>query len=237
MGRATLRNVLRAATLVAGITFCTVSPLWAAPISVSALLTGDPRAENPDYLKVLVTVTGDTNSNKTNWQIDLDMSSWVHPWGQLDEFGFNLAGSKSDYSFSDFNLPYASQSNTIVEGYGGSNANFLLKLDSTGSDASNAYSLSFTLTKKTGSFNLNDFAMAPTDCGATGLGCNQLAAHLESLGWFGMGDGIASGNFSVSSTSQANPVPEPGTMLLLGSGAVASFLARRRKAMAQNSVA
>jgi hypothetical protein len=238
MEKATLRNVLRAATLVAGIILTSATSLLASPINISTLLTGDPRPGSPDNLTVRVSVLGDTGGNVTKWTVNLEMGD-VYPDARLDEFGFNLVGSGSQYSFSNFNLPYSPVTGSLN---GSGNTTFMLTLndpagnsnDATNISPINIYSLSFTLTK-TSNFLLSDFLDAPASCSNDDiLGCNQLAAHLQAVGANGLNSGVAVGGYE----GQVNPVPEPGTMMLLGSGAVASFLARRRrKAMGQGSLA
>jgi len=208
-----------------------LSALWAtsalaSPISLTTKLVGDPRPDSPDNLTVVVSIQGDTDSNVTNWTVDLDMASY-YPQARLDEFAFNLVGPGSKYTFSNFNLPYTPVTGSMN---GSGNTNFMLTLDDpTGNkyDATNVYSLSFTLTKSTGSFELSDFYNAWPSClNDAFLGCNQLAAHLQAVGPDGQDSGIAVGNYP---GSPVNPVPEPGTMLLLGSGMAASAIAKRRR--------
>src|SRR3569833_1143609 len=74
----------------------------AIPFQITSQLTGDPRPENPDYLVVDVTVTGDTTSNLVSWLVDLN--SPVHPDMKLHEFYFNVSGTAMDYSFSKVGL-------------------------------------------------------------------------------------------------------------------------------------
>ena len=199
----------------------------ASPISLTTKLQGDPRLENPDNLVVLVSVLGDTTSNVTTWTVDLDTT--LYPTARLDEFGFNLVGPSSQYSFGTFSLPYTPITGSLN---GTGSASFLLSLnDASGhtDDATNLTSLTFTLIK-TSNFTLADFLEAPVSCSNdTILGCNQLAAHLQAVGSDGEGSGIAIANYP---GAQVNPVPEPGTMLLLASGGAALLARRRRRAVA-----
>ena len=77
--------------------------VFATPFTITAQLTGDARqasGENPENLVVDVTIVSDTTSNIASWTVDIN--SPLHPNIKLDEFYFNLVGSASDYSFSNF---------------------------------------------------------------------------------------------------------------------------------------
>ena len=212
----------RTAVLTAVFALGSASLAAAAPINLSALLTGDPRPANPDGLEVLVSVLGDTSSNVTQWTVDLRMND-EHPNARLDEFGFNLLGSQSNYSFGNFNLPYTPVLGTLN---GSGATTFLLTLDDPSghrSDATNIRNLSFTVTK-TSNFSLDDFLLAPVSCSNDSLlGCNQMGAHLQALA--NGASGVATGNYPAPPAS----VPEPGASLLIGTGlAIAGAFRRRR---------
>src|SRR3569832_2475316 len=72
----------------------------AIPFQITSQLTGDPRPENPDYLKNNDTDTNDTTTKqKTKHN---EKNSPVHPDMKLHEFYFNVSGNAMDYSFSNF---------------------------------------------------------------------------------------------------------------------------------------
>jgi hypothetical protein len=223
-----VRNRILSATVFGCLAFLNVAPASAGPINISTVLTGDPRPDRPDNLEVLVSITGDESSNKTYWNINIDTLPLL-PWVSLDEFGFNLAGSSSQYTFSNFNLPYTPTTG-ILNGSG--QTSFMLNLEDPSGmflDANNIVSLSFTLTKSLSNFTLADFMTAPESCSTSALlGCNQLAASLN-VGLFAQQTGVVIGNYS--------PVPEPASLLLLGSGAAAAALTRRRRRRKNNGVA
>ena len=199
----------------------------ATPFTLNAILQGDPRPENPDDLRILVSILGDTTSNVTNWTVDLDMAA-THPDARLDEFGFNLLGLASQYSFSGFNLPYTSVTGTLN---GSGSTTFMMTLnDPSGwrQDATNSNSLSFQVINNAGSFSLNHFLLAPTSCSNNALiGCNQLGAHLQAVGDASAESGVAVGNYGPPPAS----VPEPGTLLLMFVGAGVAAVARRRQSV------
>lgn len=220
-----MRNLPRLSVALIVATLLCPAAASATPFTLNALLLGDPRPENPDNLRVLVSILGDTTSNVTNWTVDLDMAA-THPNARLDEFGFNLLGRASQYSFSGFNLPYTRVGGTLN---GSGSTTFMLTLnDPAGNryDATNANSLTFRVTNSAGNFSLNDFLLAPTSCSNNALiGCNQLGAHLQAVGDRSGQSGVAVGNYGGPPAS----VPEPGTLLLIGIGAAVAAVTRRRQ--------
>jgi hypothetical protein len=216
------KTAFRLNVLVIAVLVCSASLASATPISLNVALTGDPRPNNPDGLEVLVSILGDTTSSVTYWTVDLTMNA-EHPNARLDEFGFNLLGLRTNYTFGNFNLPYTPVSGNL-NGSGGTT--FLLTLDDPNGnryDATNLTSLSFTVTK-TSNFTLNDFLLAPVSCSNDALlGCTQLGAHLQALA--GGASGVATGNYAPPSAS----VPEPSAIAFVGAGILFAVAWQRRR--------
>ena len=184
------------------------TPTSAAPISFNTVLTGDPRAENPDGLKVLVSILGDADdATITNWTVDLVMDD-THPNARLDEFGFSLVAPAIQYSVLNITPAYTAAALDKLQGYGSGNSRFLLTLDdpsASSNDATNNKSLTFTL-KKTTAFSLSDFIDGPAVCSSNDvLGCNQMAAYIVALQ--NGASGVAIGDYD-----DVAPVPEPASL-------------------------
>jgi hypothetical protein len=222
-----LRNLFLSVAAVSCFSLQNPAPASAAPISFTTLLSGDPRLENPDALKVLVTIDR-VDSDTTHWTVDLIMDA-IYPNARLAEFGFNLfADPGVKYTVSDISPVYTAATQSKLAGYGGGKtATFFFTVeDPTGNsnDATNLTSLSFALSKSA-AFTEKDFLSAPDTCSSNLLGCNQLAAHI------GLSDGeggVAVGDY-VGDPSTVAPIPEPASLVLLGSGGVVAAFARRRR--------
>lgn len=204
----------------------------AIPFQITSQLTGDPRPENPDYLVVDVTITGDTTSNLVSWLVDLN--SPLHPDMKLHEFYFNVSGNAMNYSFSNFSpLSWTAQTNDVVKGAGAGGATFTFELvDPPGQpkiNVTNSVPLSFDMSKLVGNFTIDDFLNAPTT--NTAVGTSQLGVHLQSLNKVGLLTPTSTSGFAIGNYQQriiTESVPEPGVLLLMGSGLVGVALTRRR---------
>ena len=227
-----MRNLLLPVAAASCFALLTPALASADPISLTTFLSGDPRLENPDGLEVQVTIE-QIASDTTRWTVDLIMDA-LYPNARLDEFGFNLFVDPSvKYTVSDISPVYTAATEDKLAGYGGGKtATFFFTLDDpTGNanDATNLTSLSFLVTKST-AFTLNDFFSAPETCAGTLLGCNQLAAHIVGLSE-GV-SGVAAGDYG--DPRDPTPVPEPSSLILLGSGALAAAFGRRRRRVSQD---
>ena len=180
-----------------------------------------------------VSIEGDENDAAlTYWTVSLDMA-FQYPLAKLDEFAFNLGASlPGDPSLVGFEVTsiapnYSAQTLDKLAGYGNGQAQFLLTLEKEGAaGVNNAVPLTFTVRKTAGPFAIGDFLDAACTQGADPLGCNQMAAHIQAAsdGGIAVGD-YADGNAGVQSIA----TPEPASIVLLGSGAVAAALSRRRR--------
>ena len=204
----------------------------AVPFTVTSVLTGDIRLENPDNLIINVTITGDTTSNVTYWTVDIN--SPLHPDATLGALFFNLAVDPTLLSFSNFSPTAWSvdYSTTNAEGSGGARFQFEAN-DPAGrtNNVTNSTSLTFTATLSSGFWDTSMFLDASlSDGDGTADPGVQLGAHLRSLSTAGCttcdtDSGFAGGNYSAPPTTS---VPEPGSMLLMGLGAAAFAATRRR---------
>lgn len=208
----------------------------AVPFTITSVLTGDARANNPDNLIVDVTITGDTTSNVTHWTVDIN--SPAHPSARLGVFAFSLDTLFADVSFSNFSpLGWSITHGTNVPGSG--SADFVFESNDPpgpSNNVTNSVNLTFNATLATGNWTTALFTGADL---ATGGGIPapgaQLGAHLQSLstaGCSGCSDsGFASGNYvyTPDEPPPPAPVPEPTTLALMGVGLAGAALRRARR--------
>lgn len=222
-----------AAQLAAMATLATASvSAFAAPITVSAVITGDQRlAAQYQDLRIEVTITSDTTSNTASWTVDI--ASPAHPNAKLDEFYFNMAGAAGSYTFSGFNpAGWAISSPASTAGGGSFSPSFVFEaLDPAGppnaADVTNTQNLSFTMTKSSGNFTANDFLLAALSTSTDRLvGSGQLGAHLQALQQGA--SGFLIGNYSEGTLPPAGTVPEPLTLGLVGIALLGLAASRRR---------
>jgi len=208
---------------IAALLLC--SPVYA--YTIGAVLTGDPRAENPDDILVRVTIEVDeiNSPNKASWTVEFDMFD-VHPNAKASEFYFNLdnSGNKFDsgnVSFSGFDpSTWAVVTPASTVGGGNFTPNFLFEAHDTGTSNKNpivdGVPLMFDMTLASGSvFLISDFLNAPFSASSdTVLGSGQLGMHVQSLN-------MAAGNATTDSgfvLGSYHVVPVPAAVWLLGSG-------------------
>ena len=205
---------------------------------IESQLLGDLRDENPDGLIVDVTIVVDEVNSPSTAVWTVDINSPLHPDIKLDEFYFNMVDLGTDYTFFDFApTGWAISSPASLQGAGGSTFMFET-LDPAGkpdaADVTNTQNLTFKMIKTTSSsFVADDFLSASMTNLNDELGSHQLGVHLQSLTLGNKGDsatedsGFAVGDYS--QTPPATPVPEPSTVMLVGTGLLGMIAFGRKR--------
>lgn len=159
-----------------------------------------------NFAKVTVTVSGDT----ANFVVDVD--TILLPDGAVQTFGFNFKGGIT-LAASDFSLPTnwsANTSGSVLDGFGR-----FENVVSTSGDNDRKDPLSFSITRSGYTFTESDF-------NETNNKGYIFAAHIA--GFTKMGPDSKTSAWFADGT----PVPEPATILLVGSALISMALIRRR---------
>lgn len=207
-------------------------PSLGSAFPLEGQLTGDGRPNIPDDLVIDVDIEL-IDPNTVEWTIDIN--SPTHPTARLDEFYFNVLGNASDYTFDTYSPSnWLVSSPASVQGGGTFTPNFLFSaFDPPGQPnnfVTNTVDLVFRMHLVTGTFTDAMFLTAASSCSSdTALGCGQMGAHLQALSPVSPNtedSGFVLGTYLEPAPP---PLPEPGTLSLLGAMFLALGLVHLRR--------
>ncbi len=223
--------------------------------TATILMSGDSRPDNPDnvFAELRLEALSTTEIRFTFDLLSLDERddaglSQEHPNAKLDALFFNLAGSSTQYTFSDINpmdwvVGSTGTGNSCTEGIfgtGSGGACFLYEADKQSGNSTDVdvdTDLIFTVTKNS-FWDTDDFLTAQVGEGDGGEGI--FGAHIQSLQDNCepnvQGDCtsafIYAGNFKFNTTSGGpgpDPISEPEHLALFGLSLVAMGVGLRRR--------
>jgi hypothetical protein len=229
-----------ALALVFGLLLCGAA--FAAPFTLTATLTGDPRPDSPDDLIIKVTVTGDDAASPTvQWKVEIN--SPAHPDAKLDEFYANLllpTGYSVDFlGFTPSDWQVESPATVL----GGGSIDFSFEAFNAfpagpGDDVTSSQPLTFSMILFEGpgdpASGFDPTILTGAPCSPSSdqrLSCGQLGAHLQSLTI--QEEGQSDSGFLLGNWDERVPptgVPEPGSIALFGAALLgfAGFRKRRK---------
>jgi len=162
--------------------------------------TGESGSIQPPYATVNLVLSSDAKSIT----VTVSLSGDYVLWGKHATFGFNYVGGAGQLNVSGLGSSWSVVSNAHMSGYG----TFQYAISSS-SNQSHGQTLTFTVTRKDGGTfsSASDLATGTYGFGMHLASCDTCSDRVT---------GYAGGD-----SPQNNPVPEPASILLLGSGLMA----------------